>query len=299
MQKVMKPSMKKKISIFGIFNAAWMILFSLYCLVPLFIMVSASFSSDATLAEYGYSIFPHKVTFEAYEFVFKTGKLLLRSYLNSIIVTGAGTILNLLLSAMIAFPLSKYDFAYKHWITPLLLVTMLFSPGLVPTYILITQFLHWKDTMWVLIVPQIGTTFNIILLRTFFSDIPREIGESAKIDGCSVFREFLTITLPLSMPALATCSILMALSYWNDWGTPFLYIGQFNTDLYTVQYLMAKLEMQAKSWYENAGMTGGEEQNINSVIMATCIVGTMPIMFVFLALQKYIVKGMTVGAVKG
>ena len=153
--------------------------------------------------------------------------------------------------------------------------------------------------MWVLIVPQIGTTFNIILLRTFFSDIPREIGESAKIDGCSVFREFLTITLPLSMPALATCSVLMALSYWNDWGTPFLYIDQFNTDLYTVQYLMAKLEMQAKSWYENMGMMGDEEQNVNSVIMATCIVGTLPIMFVFLYLQKYIVKGMTVGAVKG
>jgi putative aldouronate transport system permease protein len=219
--------------------------------------------------------------------------------LNSIIVTGAGTVLNLFFSAMIAFPLSKYDFAYKHWITPLLLVTMLFSPGLVPTYILITQFLQWKDTMWVLIIPQIGTTFNIILLRTFFSDIPREIGESAKIDGCSVFREFLTITLPLSMPALATCSVLMALSYWNDWGTPFLYIDQFNTDLYTVQYLMAKLEVQAKSWYENAGLMGNDEQNINSVIMATCIVGTMPIMFVFLYLQKYIVKGMTVGAVKG
>jgi len=299
MEKVLKPNKKVKISGFDFFNCLWMVLFSLYCLIPICIMVSASFSSDATLAKYGYTLFPKLVTLEAYKFVFESGKVLLRSYLNSIIVTGAGTILNLFLSAMIAFPLSKYDFAYKNWITPLLLVTMLFSPGLVPTYILITQFLQWKDTMWVLIIPQIGTTFNIILLRTFFSDIPREIGESAKIDGCSVFREFLTITLPLSMPALATCSVLMALSYWNDWGTPFLYIDQFNTDLYTVQYLMAKLEVQAKSWYENAGLMGGGEQNINSVIMATCIIGTLPIMFVFLYLQKYIVKGMTVGAVKG
>ena len=299
MEEVKKISKKKKISPFDIFNAAWMVGFSLYCLIPLMIVVSASFSNDKAIAEHVYTILPKVFSVEAYSFVFKSGKLLLRSYLNSIIVTGAGTLLNLFLSAMIAFPLSKYDFAYKHWITPLLLLTMLFSPGLVPTYILITQFLHWKDTMWVLIIPQIGTTFNIILLRTFFSDIPREIGESAKIDGCSVFREFLTITLPLSMPALATCSVLMALSYWNDWGTPFLYIDQFNTDLYTVQYLMAKLEMQAKSWYENMGMMGDEEQNVNSVIMATCIVGTLPIMFVFLYLQKYIVKGMTVGAVKG
>ena len=299
MEKAIKKNRKlHKIGAFDVFNATWMILFSLYCLIPICIMLSASFSNDRTLAEYGYTLFPKKVTLDAYKFVFESGKLLMRAYLNSIIVTGAGTILNLLTSAMIAFPLSKYDFAYKKLITPLLLVTMLFSPGLVPTYILITQFLHWKDTMWVLIIPQIGTTFNIILLRTFFSDIPREIGESAKIDGCSVFREFLTITLPLSMPALATCSVLMALSYWNDWGTPFLYIGQFNTDLYTVQYLMAKLEMQAKSWYQSAGLSG-DDQNINSVIMATCIIGTMPIMFVFLYLQKYIVKGMTVGAVKG
>lgn len=298
MEEVLKAQKRVKITRFDVFNCSWMVLFSLYCLLPLCIMVSASFSSDATLAEYGYTLFPKKVTFDAYEFVFESGGLLLRSYLNSIIVTGVGTVLNLFFSAMIAFPLSKYDFAYKHWITPLLLITMLFSPGLVPTYILITQFLEWKDTIWVLIIPQIGTTFNIILLRTFFSDIPREIGESAKIDGCSVFREFLTITMPLSMPALATCSVLMALSYWNDWGTPFLYIDQFNTDLYTVQYLMAKLEVQAKSWYENAGLMG-DNQNINSVIMATCIVGTLPIMFVFLYLQKYIVKGMTVGAVKG
>lgn len=299
MEEVFTPKKVKKISGFDVFNCLWMVLFSLYCLIPLCIMISASFSNDATLATYGYTLFPKKISFDAYAFVFETGGLLLRSYLNSIIVTGAGTLLNLFLSAMIAFPLSKYDFAYKHWITPLLLVTMLFSPGLVPTYILITQFLQWKDTMWVLIIPQIGTTFNIILLRTFFSDIPREIGESAKIDGCSVFREFLTITLPLSMPALATCSVLMALSYWNDWGTPFLYIDQFNTKLYTVQYLMAKLEVQAKSWYENAGLLGNDDQNINSVIMATCIIGTLPIMFVFLYLQKYIVKGMTVGAVKG
>lgn len=298
MENVIKTPKKKKISWFNVLNCSWMVLFSLYCLLPICIMISASFSTDENLATYGYTLFPKEISFDAYEFVFESGKLLFTSYINSIIVTTSGTLLNLFLSAMIAFPLSKYDFAYKNWITPLLLVTMLFSPGLVPTYILITQYLHWKNTIWVLIIPQIGTTFNIILLRTFFSDIPREIGESAKIDGCSVFREFLTITLPLSMPALATCSVLMALSYWNDWGTPYLYIGQFEYDLYTVQYLMAKLEMQAKAWAENAGLMG-EEQNVNSVIMATCIIGTLPIMFVFLYLQKYIVKGMTVGAVKG
>lgn len=299
MENVKEPRKIKKISGFDVCNFLWMALFSLYCLLPILIVVSTSFTAVAEDETFKFSLVPKAISFTAYKYaILESGSLLFRSYLNSIIVTVSGTLLNLFLSAMIAFPLSKYDFAYKNWITPLLLLTMLFSPGLVPTYILITQFLNWYDTMWVLIIPQIGTTFNIILLRTFFSDIPREIGESAKIDGCSVFREFLTITLPLSMPALATCSILMALSYWNDWGTPYLYINQFSTHLYTIQYLMAKLEMNIKVIIQDS-QSNMSANSLYPTIMANCIIGTMPIMFVFLYLQKYIVKGMTVGAVKG
>lgn len=295
-----KSKKLNRVTVFDVFNVSWMVLFSLYCLIPLFIIISASFSRGTDLLDYGYGLFPRHLSFKAYGYIFSEGsiggELLLRSYINSIIVTGGGTAINLFLCAMIAFPLSKYDFDYKKWITPILLVTMLFSPGLVPTYILITQYLDWDDTIWVLMIPQIGTTFNIILLRTFFSDIPREIGESAKIDGCSVFREFLTITLPLSLPSLATCSVLIALSYWNDWGTSLLYIDKHNTNLYTVQYLMVQLQERIEATVQTDPI---EYREAKPRMMALCVIGTLPILFVFLYLQKYIVQGMTVGAVKG
>lgn len=290
------PNKIKRIGGFDVFNVTWMIIFALFCLLPIVIMFSASFSNDTNIALYGYTLWPKAWSVEAYQIVFKGGESLIRAYGVSVLVTSVGTVLNLFLSAMIAYPLSKSKYKYKNWITYLLLVTMLFSPGTIPTYILITQFLQWKDTLWVMIIPQIGTTFNIILLRTFFKEIPQEIGESARMDGCSVFREFLTIDMPLSMPALATCAILISLSYWNDWGTPYLYIK--DNSLWPIQYLMVNLANQVQAYKEMAGL-GVATESTDSIIMATCIIGTLPITVVFLSLQKYIVKGMTVGAVKG
>lgn len=288
--------LKRGSLVFDIFNVLWMVLFALFCLVPIIIMISSSFSSDEALQNYGYSLFVREWSFNAYTVVFGNIIPLLRAYGVSLIVTGGGTILNVFLTAMIAYPLSKPHFKYKKAITVMLLITMLFSPGMVPTYILITQYLHWKNTFAVMIIPQIGTTFYIILLRTFFTDIPKEIGESAKIDGCSAFREFLTINLPLSLPAIATCSILVALSYWNDWGTAYLYVD--DNRMWNVQMLMINLVQQAQEWKNKLGQLAGN-QSSDSIVMATCILGTLPIMAVFMSLQKYIVQGMTVGAVKG
>ena len=162
------PNKIKKIGVFDVFNVSWMVVFAFFCLLPIIIMISASFSTDTNLTLYGYTLLPKAWSVEAYRIVFKGGASLIRAYGVSILVTLIGTVLNLFLSAMIAYPLSKGKYKYKNWITYLLLVTMLFSPGTIPTYILITQFLQWKDTLWVMIIPQIGSTFNIILLRTFF-----------------------------------------------------------------------------------------------------------------------------------
>ena len=282
--------------VFNVFNVLWMTLFAIYCLIPIVIMLSASFSKDEALQQYGYSIVARGFTFQAYSVVFMNVIPLLRAYGVSFVVTGGGTLLNVFLTAMIAYPLSKPHFRYKSHITVLLLITMLFSPGMVPTYILITQYLKWKNTFAVMIIPQIGTTFYIILLRTFFKEIPAEIGESAKIDGCSAFREFLTINLPLSLPALATCSILVALGYWNDWGTAYLYVD--DNRMWNVQMLMINLVQEVELWKKNFGLLAGTASS-DSVVMATCVLGTLPILGVFMALQKYIVSGMTVGAVKG
>lgn len=273
-----------------------MILFAIFCLIPLMLMITVSLSSQDAINEYGYTLFPKVFSIDAYKIIFLAPTDLLRAYGVSIIVTGGGTILNVFLSAMIAYPLSKQSFRMKKYVTVLLLITMLFSPGLVPTYILLTQYFQWKNTFAVMMIPQIGGTFYIILLRTFFSDLPTEISESAKLDGCSVFREFISIALPLSKPALATCSVLVALNYWNDWGTPYLYIT--DNSLWNVQMLMINLVQQVEAWKKNLGLASGSKSS-DALVMATCVAGTVPVLLVFLYLQKYIISGLTVGAVKG
>lgn len=273
-----------------------MLLFAIFCLIPLLIMFSGSFSTDSALQTYGFTLFPKEWSLLSYGIVFKDGLVLLRAYGISILVTAAGTALSIVLTALIAFPLSRNDFKFKNPITILILITMLFSPGLVPTYILITQYLKWRNSLLALIVPGLGGSFYIILMRTFFADVPKEISDSAKIDGCSNFGIFLRIIMPLSTPALATCAVLFSLNYWNDWYSSFLYIE--SRELWSVQYLMIKLANEAQAWKMNASLSTGVE-SADSVVMATCIVGSLPVMIVFMFLQKYIVKGMMVGAVKG
>lgn len=286
----------RRITLFDCFNVFWMVLFAIFCLIPLLIMFSGSFSTDFALQTYGFTLFPREWSVLSYGIVFRDGLVLLRAYGISILVTATGTVLSVALTALIAFPLSRNDFKYKNHVTVLILVTMLFSPGLIPTYILITQYLKWRNSLLALIVPGLGGSFYIILMRTFFGDVPKEISDSAKIDGCSNFGIFLRIILPLSTPALATCAVLFSLNYWNDWYSSFLYIE--SRELWSVQYLMIKLANEAQAWKMNASLTTGTE-SADSVVMATCLAGSLPVMIVFMFLQKYIVKGMMVGAVKG
>lgn len=291
-----KSIKKFKIPVFSIFNAAWMIVFALFCLLPMVIMISASLSTDVAIQNYGFTLFPKQFSLESYRVVFRDGISLLRAYGVSILVTVSGTLLGLIFTALAAYPLTKNEFAFKKPITALILFTQLFSAGLIPTYIMITQYLKWGDNLLALIVPGIGGPFYIIIMRTFFKDIPKELSESAKIDGCSEMNIFLKIVLPLSKPVIATCAVLFGLNYWNDWYSSFLYIQ--NRDIWTVQYLMIKLANEAQAWKTNASLVAGTE-NADSIVMATCIIGTIPIMTLFMFLQKYIVRGMTVGAVKG
>ena len=292
----MKTKKKTRISGFNIFNAGWMILFAFFCLVPMCIMISASFSTDRAIQDYGFTLFPKEFSLTAYKIVFQDGITLLRAYGVSAVVTLAGTVLSLILTALIAYPLSKENFAFKKPVTALILFTQLFSAGLVPTYIMITQYLGWSDNILALIIPGLSGPFYIILMRTFFQDVPKELSESAIIDGCTEMQVFRKIILPLSKPVIATCAVLFGLNYWNDWYSSFLYIE--NRKLWTVQYLMIKLANEAQAWKTNASLAVASE-GADSIVMATCLIGTVPVMLIFMFLQKYIVKGMTVGAVKG
>jgi len=195
---------KKKITGFDIFNAGWMVLFAFVCLVPMMIMITASFSTDRAIQEFGFTLLPKESSLQAYKVVLEDGAALFRAYAVSIIVTVCGTVGSLVLTALMAYPLSKDDFAFKKPITGLVLFTQLFSAGLVPTYIMITQYLDWRNSLLALIIPGLSGPFYIILMRTFFKDIPKELHESARIDGCPEFTYFLKIVLPLSKPVMAT-----------------------------------------------------------------------------------------------
>lgn len=291
----------KKIAVFDVVNIIWMFIFATFCILPAIIIITGSVTNNESFSNYGYSIFPHVIDMTAYKVVFKAPKQLLDAYGISIFVTVVGTVVNVFFTALIAFPLSRNDFAFKKPVLGLLLVVMLFNGGLVPNYMLIARYLGWKDNLLALIVPGIASPFYIILMRTFFKTIPNEIFESAKLDGCSEFGLFFKMMLPLSTASIATCSILISLNYWNDWYSALLYIEK--TELRPLQLLMTKIAQDAELMKQNASMGGmgivASDLPTEAVSMATCIVGTAPVLIIFLFLQKYIVRGMTVGAVKG
>jgi len=199
-----------------IFNT-YFIFVSLACIVPLLIVVMASITDDMTLRLEGYTLFPSQFSFTAYEFIFRRGDAIVQAFMNSIIITLVGTFCGTLIMALYAYPLSRSNFKYRNGFTWLVLITMLFSGGLVPWYIMYTQVLGLLDTMAALIIPYTMSAWYVLIMRTFYkSALPEEIVESARIDGANEFRIFFSIALPLSTAGIATISLFTMLAYWND-----------------------------------------------------------------------------------
>lgn len=211
-------------------------------------------------------------------------------------------ILGVLLMAMIAYPLSKRNMKGKRAISFYLYFTMLFNGGLVPTYILITQYLHLDDTIWVYILPGLISPWYVFMMRTFFQGIPEEIFESARIDGASQYNIFFRFVLPLSKPVLATIALFLFLGQWNNWYTAMLYINQ-REDLVSLQYLLQRI-MQNIDLLQNSDMLSNQLISVQdipseSARMAMAIIVAGPALVIFPFFQKYFTKGLTVGAVKG
>ncbi|HEU5098156.1 MAG TPA: carbohydrate ABC transporter permease, partial [Roseiflexaceae bacterium] len=213
-----------------------LLLLSLLALAPFAMLISSSLSSEAALGTYGYALFPKEVSLEAYRFLFADASQLLRSYGVSIFVTVVGGGLGLLVMSLLAYALSRKDFGPRMPLAFFVFFTMLFNGGLVPWYILITQYLHLRNTIWVLILPHLVVPWYVLLLRTYFAGLPSELLEAARIDGASEWRIFFRIALPLSAPALATVGLFHVLSYWNDWWLALLFID--DRKLVPLQYLM-------------------------------------------------------------
>lgn len=275
-------------------------IFALICLLPFIYIISASFSDESTLIQQGYSLIPRKISLQAYQMVLG-GSQIWDSYKVSIFVTVFGTFLSLVLSSMLAYPLSTKRLKYGSKINFYVYFTMLFNGGLVPTYVLISRYLKMTNTIWVLIIPTMIIPWNMFLLRNFFSSIPPSLAESAKIDGANDFRILLRIILPCSKPALATVGLFYALGYWNEWFKAMLY-NSGDKKVWPLQYLIMQLIRKAET-ITNMAAQGLNVSSANmpstTMKMATALCTIGPIILVYPFVQRYFTGGIMVGSVKG
>ena len=283
-------------------NLAFVIL-SLLCFLPVLLVIIVSFTDGQSILTQGYSFFPEKWSFIAYEMIFKDWVTIVSGYRVSFTITVFGTAISVLLMALYAYPISRADYPFRNVFTFFLFFTMLFNGGMVSRYLIYTQVLHIKDTYMALILPMLIVPFNVIIMRTFFqTTIHPAVIESARIDGAGELRIFLRIVLPLSLPVLATMALFSTIGYWNDWFNALLYIT--SEDKYPLQYLMMRVlnDVQyLRSNVELAAQNPGMMKNLpnESLQMAMAVIGMGPILVAYPFFQKYFVKGLTVGAVKG
>ncbi|MEK5238890.1 carbohydrate ABC transporter permease [Paenibacillus sp. FSL L8-0470] len=276
--------------------------FAFLCIFPFLFVVIISFTDEGALAREGYKLIPSKWSVGAYQYIFDSGDTLLRSYGVTIFVTVIGTIVSLLFIALYAYAISRKSFKYRNFFAFFAFFTMLFNGGLVPTYIVVTQFLGLKDSIWALILPLAVNAFYIMILRTFYStSVPDAIIESGKIDGAGEFRVFLTLVLPLSLPGLATIALFSTLGYWNDWFNALLYID--NPDLVPLQSMLMRIETSMQFILQNSQNSSLSLEALRSMPqdtsrMAMVVLATGPIIFAYPFFQRYFIQGLTVGAVK-
>ncbi len=286
----------------------FLFLLSLMFVLPFFLIISASLADENALKEYGYTFFPKTINLDSYKYVFKNPTQLINSYKTTIIMSVAVLIFGTLNMCMAAYPLSRKKYPLRKPLMFFIFFTMLFGGGLVPSYIVNTQYLKLGNTIWIYILPSLCSAYYIIILRTFFSGISEEMIESAKMDGASEWRVFFQFMLPLSKPAVATIALFLLLAKWNDWNTSLIYIR--DNELYSTQFLLQRIlreaqfikEMNSAGSAFNMGTISTESVSntpVETIRYALVIVAAGPMLVVFPFFQKYFAKGLTLGSVKG
>ncbi len=285
---------------FNIIGYVFIFLFTIFCLLPFALLISGSLSSNDSIIKNGYHLVPQVFSTKAYELIFRFPEEILTAYGVTIFNTVVGTSIGLFITAMTGFVLQRPDCKYRNVISFLIYFTTIFQGGILPWYILITKYYHLKDSMWVLILPSLTSPFLIILMKNFIrSSVPHEIVESAKIDGAGDFRIFCSIILRIALPGLATVGLFLALGYWNDWYLSSLFIstpGKYSLQFYLYNMLNNSSYLQKMA---QAGVGASIDLPSETSKLAMAVVCTGPIIFLYPFIQKYFVKGLTVGAVKG
>ncbi|WP_166244664.1 carbohydrate ABC transporter permease [Paenibacillus turpanensis] len=280
--------------LFDLFNYGFLLIFAIVCILPFLYVLAVSFTSPAEVAKGGMILFPKEFSLAAYRYIFSTDTLL-RSLLVSVYVTVLGTFINLLMTSLMAYPLSKTHIKGRQFILLAVLFTMLFSGGLIPTYFVVKA-MGLTNTLWSLMIPGAISAFNLIVLKNFFQQIPDGLEDSAKIDGCNDLGVLFRIVLPLSMPAIATFALFYAVSHWNQYFNAVMYIND-NTK-WPIQVLLREIVILAQSRIGDASIDEAEIQPL-TIRMAVIVFATVPILFVYPFLQKHFTKGVLLGSVKG
>lgn len=286
-----------------IISHIFLILISIASIVPFIILISSSFTAEEVILREGYNFWPAEFSFAAYEYLSHNSAEILRAYGITVFVTVFGTVVSLAMTAMLAYGLSRRDVPFRNLLTFLVFFTLLFNGGLVPTYLVYTQMFDIKNTIWALIIPGLLMNgFNILLMRSFFiTSIPEPIIESARIDGAGEFRTFASIVLPLSLPILATIGLLQTIIYWNDWFNGLIYLTDPN--LFSIQNILNRMltDIQFLASGDLGANMSQAAADIPStaVRMAIAVVGVLPIIVAYPFFQKFLVKGIALGGVKG
>lgn len=275
--------------------------FAIICVIPFYLVFVGSFTDEKSILTKGFSFFPgvKNLSLEAYKIILTSPNSIFRAYGVTIMVTITGTILAILIVTMTGYVLSRPDFPWKNQFSFFFFFTTLFSGGLVPWYLLCTKYLSFTNHIYALIVPGLFSVWNMIISKSFMKGIPYELVESAKMDGASDPLIYFRIMLPLSKPLIATLSLFTALGYWNDWYNCMLYINDHS--MWNLQYMLQNILNSAESMTRIANQTGMVVASVptESVKMAMTVVATGPIILLYPFLQKYFVKGITIGSVKG
>ena len=287
-----KPS--KSYRVFQVFNTVLMILILFITLYPFVYLVAQSFSSDAAVSAGQVTFFPVDFTLDTYKYLLKDDSFV-KYYGNTILYTVVGTLISVIGTALLAYPLSKPRLRLNKFFTPFVVFTMYFTGGIIPNYILVTQWLGLQDSMLAIILPGAISTFNLLVMKSFFAGLPEELEEAASIDGMGVYGIFVKIILPLSKPILATMALFYMVGMWNEWFAPMMYLD--SRDKWPIALWVRQLVEGANNTEIGSS---AEASSVQATLKsATMVLTSIPIICVYPFVQKYFVQGMTIGAVKG
>ncbi|SFD98175.1 putative aldouronate transport system permease protein [Paenibacillus catalpae] len=275
-------------------------IFALSCLLPFLLILGTSFTTESAIKKFGFNFWPKEFSTFAYKIVFENPDIIVGSYIVTIAITVVGTAVGLFLVAMTGYALQRPDFGYRNGISFFIYFTTLFSGGLVPFYLLVTQYLSLKDNYMAVLLPGLLSPFLIIMMKSFVRSIPHAITESAKIDGAGDFTIFIRLILPMTTPALATIGLFIALGYWNEWYNSMLFLSP-NMEYRPLQLFLYNVVTSADFVRNSAAASNVSLRDVplESMKMATAVVATGPVIMFYPFVQRYFIKGITVGAVKG